>query len=386
MSTSPRLAWFARFAPAALTVRWPERLRACIGALLGIAFTGMITHFLVGPLAMIPLLVAPMGASAVLLFAVPSSPLAQPWSLIGGNLVSAMVGVFCAHWIADPVIASALAVSLAICAMFALRCVHPPSGAVALTAVLGGPVVHALGFGFVFAPIAMQSASLLCAALVWHAVTGHRYPHAAHVSTGAAAAGSESRGGVTRADLEAVINRRGELLAIDPDDLESLLHEAEMRTWARTFSATTCEDVMSKGVISISPSTTVKTATHLLTRHGIKALPVTDEARQVVGIVTRTDLSGNPTGRRRRPTESLSARWFTDTPNPDATVATVMSTEVCAVEASTPIGDLVPLFADRGHHHIPVLDAGRQLTGIITQADLIAGLYRQTQVQQRLVA
>ncbi|TAL95032.1 MAG: HPP family protein [Paraburkholderia sp.] len=386
LSVSSTLSWLARFAPAALTVRWPERVRACLGALIGIGFTGVITHFLVGPVAIIPLLVAPMGASAVLLFAVPSSPLAQPWSLIGGNLVSATVGVFCAQWIADPVIASSLAIALAICAMFALRCVHPPSGAVALTAVLGGPAVHALGFGFVFAPIAMQSATLLCAALVWHAVTGHRYPHAAHASPGAAAGRSEPRGGVTRADLEAVINRRGELLAIDPDDLESLLHEAEMRTYARTFSGTSCADVMSKDVVSVAPSTTVKAALNLLTRHGVKALPVTDATRRVVGIVTRADLSGNPTGARKNPTESLSARWFTRAPNPESTVDTIMSTNVCTVHAATPIGELVPLFADHGHHHIPVLDAGRQLAGIITQADLIAGLYRQTQVQLRQVA
>ena len=120
-------------------------------------------HVLLGPAANIPLLVAPMGASAVLLFAVPASPLAQPWSIIGGNIVSATVGVACASWIADPVGAAALAVALAICAMFALRCVHPPSGAVALTAVLGGPAVHALGYRFVAEPIAIQSVTLLCA-------------------------------------------------------------------------------------------------------------------------------------------------------------------------------------------------------------------------------
>src|SRR5450830_1606221 len=81
-------------------------------------------------------LIAPMGASAVLLFAVPASPLAQPWSIIGGNLVSALVGVSYAKLVAEPALAAALAIALAIACMFALRCIHPPSGAVALTAVL----------------------------------------------------------------------------------------------------------------------------------------------------------------------------------------------------------------------------------------------------------
>ncbi len=70
-----------------------------------------------------------MGACAVLLFAVLASPLAQPWSIIGGNLMLATVGVTCALLVHDPIDATALAAGVAICTMFALRCVHPPSGA-----------------------------------------------------------------------------------------------------------------------------------------------------------------------------------------------------------------------------------------------------------------
>ncbi len=172
-------AWLLGFAPSPVTLGAREWLRSCLGALVGIACVGISMRLLPGIPEAVPLLVAPMGASAVLLFAVPASPLAQPWSLMGGNLVAATVGVACARWIADPVLAASLAIALAIGAMLALRCVHPPSGAVALTAVVGGPSVHALGFGFVLEPIAVQSAALLAAALVYHALTGHRYPHAA---------------------------------------------------------------------------------------------------------------------------------------------------------------------------------------------------------------
>ncbi|MGC2040724.1 HPP family protein, partial [Paraburkholderia caledonica] len=89
MSRSIVLRWLSSFIPVPVTVKWQERARSCLGALLGIAFTGGSMYLLLGPGANIPLLVAPMGASAVLLFAVPASPLAQPWSIIGGNLVSA---------------------------------------------------------------------------------------------------------------------------------------------------------------------------------------------------------------------------------------------------------------------------------------------------------
>src|SRR5580693_7915684 len=205
LSSYAVIRWFSSFIPSPIAVRWPERLRSCLGALLGIAFTGGTMHVLLGPAASIPLLVAPMGASAVLLFAVPASPLAQPWSIIGGNIVSAVIGVACATWITNPIHAAPVAVALSIGAMFVFRCMHPPSGAVALTAVLGGPAVHALGFEFVFAPIAAQSFALLGVAIVFHAATGHRYPHAAHSAKETGVRSPAASPGFTREDLEAVL-------------------------------------------------------------------------------------------------------------------------------------------------------------------------------------
>ncbi|WP_430624954.1 HPP family protein, partial [Ralstonia pseudosolanacearum] len=65
------LRWFASFAPAPVTVRWTERLRSAAGALIGILFTGVAMRYVPVAPVPVPLLVAPMGASAVLLFAVP---------------------------------------------------------------------------------------------------------------------------------------------------------------------------------------------------------------------------------------------------------------------------------------------------------------------------
>jgi CBS domain-containing membrane protein len=233
------IRWLASFVPGPVALGWPERLRSCIGALIGIAFTAATMEWLLGPSANIPWLVAPMGASAVLLFAVPASPLAQPWSIIGGNLVSALVGVASARCIVDPFHAAAVAVALSVCLMFALRCVHPPSGAVALTAVLGGPAVHALGFGFVLEPIAVQSLALLVSAMVFHALTGHRYPHAVAQSPVATAiAGvAPAPGKITRADIEAALSHHTELLDVDPGDLEALLHEVQRQVHVRTSVA-----------------------------------------------------------------------------------------------------------------------------------------------------
>jgi CBS domain-containing membrane protein len=334
-------------------------------------------HVLLGDTAFIPLLVAPMGASAVLLFAVPASPLAQPWSLIGGNIVSAIVGVACASAIPNPIDAAPLAVAISIGAMFVFRCVHPPSGAVALTAVLGGPAVHRLGFEFVLAPIAVQSFALLIVAIAYHASTGHRYPHAARSSKETGGITPKSSAGFTREDLAVVLGRRNELLDIDPGDLEALLLEVQMQSYVRNFSGLSCADIMSSPVISVAPDTTVLRAAAVLRRNGIKALPVVNDQALVVGIVTRADIARNMAAGRTRALRLFIARWLGVRKGSQSQVASIMTTDVSTVTVTTPVAKLVPIFAAFGHHHIPVLDAHEKLAGMITHADLIMGLYRQ---------
>ncbi|KVN32578.1 HPP family protein [Burkholderia stagnalis] len=374
--------WLHSFTPLPLTLGWRERLRSCAGALVGIATVGATMRVLPGVPGLVPLLVAPMGASAVLLFAVPASPLAQPWSIIGGNLVAATVGVACAQWIADPITAAALAVAGAIGGMFALRCVHPPSGAVALTAVLGGSAIHALGFRFVLEPIALQSAILLSAALAYHALTGHRYPHGGARPDAKPKAGPKpapAHGGFTREDLDAVLKRRSEWLDVAPDDLEALLRETELQAYARTFGQLTCADLMTKRAVSVAPSTSVTAALTLLDRHRVKALPVVDADHRLAGIVTRADLT-RPSRRPAPLWQRLSARLPQSFGGRPASVGTVMSRDVASVPHTLPLTALVPLFAHSGHHHIPVVDASRRLVGIVTQTDLVTGLYQQTQM------
>lgn len=124
-------------------------------------------------------LVASMGASAVLLFAVPHGPLSQPWALIGGHLVSAVIGVACTLLEWDPILTAALAVALAISAMYYLRCIHPPGGATALTAVAGGESVHALGFHYVLTPVLLNVLVILSVAILFNlAFPWRRYPAA----------------------------------------------------------------------------------------------------------------------------------------------------------------------------------------------------------------
>lgn len=125
---------------------------------------------------------ASMGASAVLLFAAPHGAFSQPWPLLGGHVVSALIGVTCARWLGgDLMLAAALAVSLSIAAMYTLRCLHPPGGATALYAVLGGEAVHALGYGYVLSPVLLNAGVLLGVAIAFnYPFAWRRYPQVWH--------------------------------------------------------------------------------------------------------------------------------------------------------------------------------------------------------------
>lgn len=112
-----------------------------------------------------PIILASTGASAMLIFGLPHSPVSKPWHLVGGHLVSALVGVTCQKLVANPIFASSLAIAIAMLLMHYLRCIHPPGGATAVTAVIGGEQVEALGYFFVLLPVFFNSIILLSIAI-----------------------------------------------------------------------------------------------------------------------------------------------------------------------------------------------------------------------------
>jgi len=369
--------------PARASVSQRERLRAGAGALLGILATGLASAALVDSPVTALWLMAPMGASAVLLFGVPASPLAQPWSIVGGNLVAALIGVCCARWIGAPTLAAAAAIFFAIGAMFALRCLHPPSGAVALTAVLGGPEVRAAGFGFVLAPVALNTVLLLVVAVLWNNATGRRYPHGQQLEPArphrTADAPPTERLGFTPADLAAATRDYDQVLDVSADDLVALFHRTEMHAHRRRFGETLCGQVMSRDVVSVEFGTELADAWELMRVHAVHALPVVNRARHVIGIVTRADFLKRAgvhdeagIGTRLRALLQRTPHTHSDK---DEVVGQIMSAPVRTATDITPAVELVPLMADVGHHHVPIVDAQRRLVGMVTQADLVAALY-----------
>jgi len=373
----------ARFLPNLVPVSLRERLRASLGAFIGLLATAGLTALALGSGPDLPLLMAPIGASAVLLFAVPASPLAQPWSIAGGNCLAALVGVTCAQWIGDVALAAALAVSISIALMLTLRCLHPPSGAVALTAVIGGPAITDLGYAFAAWPVAINSLLLLAVAVAFNRLTGKDYPHKpppAPVNDDKLVPFTPRVSlGVTVDDLQTAIRERDEVVSVDPVDLEEVLHRAETLAFARRSGGVVAGSVMTRAVASVAPGTSLRVVLRLLRTHGIKAVPVVDERRRVVGILTQTDLLDKADWGPPRASSGLGwrLRAITNSDRPlRGKARDVMTPLVCTVPAAMPIAMVVQLMADTGHHHLPVVSDEGELLGMVTQSDVVEALFR----------
>lgn len=158
-------------------VRSSEILSSFLGSLAGMGLLGVL-HYNVADPADRVLLIGSFAASAVLLFAAPKSPLAQPRNLLGGHVLSAIIGVTVRLALPDmPWLAGALATAIAIAAMHMTRTLHPPGAATAFIAVTGGPKITALGYLYVLCPALAGPLLLLCVALATNALTpGRRYP------------------------------------------------------------------------------------------------------------------------------------------------------------------------------------------------------------------
>lgn len=210
------------FEPLLAGANFADRSWAALAAGLGVFVASIAGLAIQASYPGLPYLIAPIGASAVLVFAVPASPLAQPWPVFGGNLVSATVGVAMAQSIANPMLAVGLAVCLAIVAMSLLRCLHPPSGAVAITAILGGEAISKAGFAYPVTLVAANTAALIAMGWLYHRFSRHSYPHRPEPVVEMTAPT-----GLLREDIDKAIAESGETFDIDLEDLEGLLMRAE---------------------------------------------------------------------------------------------------------------------------------------------------------------
>lgn len=181
-----------------------------------------VSHALLGAHAGV-LAVASMGASAVLLFAAPHGALSQPWPVLGGHVISALVGVTCAQWVAEPMLAAGLAVAISIGLMYGLRCLHPPGGATALFAVLGGESILRLGYDYVFAPVLLNVVVMLIIAVLFnYPFTWRRYPQVWWRESVCPIESAEEKCMIPHSDLVYALSQIDTFVDVSEEDLQRI--------------------------------------------------------------------------------------------------------------------------------------------------------------------
>ncbi|MCU4674251.1 HPP family protein [Catenovulum sp. 2E275] len=207
----------------ASTTSHAEKIISGIGAILGILFTQKITLQYFDPHTSL-FLVGSMGATAVLIFALPHGVLSQPWNVFAGHILSAIVGVSCQQLVQDPYLAAALAVGLAICVMHYTHSLHPPGGATALFCVMGGEQVHQLGFNFIYTPLLLNLVCLMLIAFTFNlCFHWRRYP--AHLNF-AGKTHTPSSYQLSQEDFTAALRQQNSYIDVSSEELAEIFSNA----------------------------------------------------------------------------------------------------------------------------------------------------------------
>ncbi len=363
------------------------KLLSAISSFIAILIVAWVTQKF-GVTTAYPIIVASMGASAVILFIMPGSPLAQPWPLIGGQIVSAVIGIACAQMIANTVLASGCAVGGSILAMLLLRCLHPPGAATALTPVIAGDPANFMNYSFVLMPVGINVAIMLIMAIAinrW--ILRYEYPTVPHPAENKKHKHStliqpSQRTGISEQDLEQALENMDMFMDVSTGDLSKLLTVAQMESFKRYRGNITCADIMVKNVLTVEYGTEVEEAWKIMHGEKLKAMPVIDRARRVIGIITWNDffkfinVGPNETFPEKfRAFIRRSPDVSTDKPE---SVGHIMTTSVSVLPESTHIADLIPLMSNQGYRQIPIVNSENRLVGMVYQANLIAALYNES--------
>jgi CBS domain-containing membrane protein len=182
----------------------------------------------------------------------------------------------------------------------------------------------------------------------------------------------------TRADLDAALQHYNQVLDVDPDDLVKLLQHAQAVAYQRTLGELRCQDVMTPDPRAVEFGTELHEAWTLMRVSRVRALPVVDRARRVVGIVTLADFLKHARlddhqGLAVRLQDLLRPSGRTHSDRPEV-VGQIMTRKVRVMSANRPAVELLPLFSEAGHHHLPIIDHENRLVGILTQSDLVRAL------------
>lgn len=326
---------------------WGESLRAAAGVGFGLLFCNLLL-LLSGAGGAGLLLIAPFGASAFLVFVVPNSPLAQPWSVTMGNSLSALAALVVLQTGLSPAMAAPVAVGLAVVTMAATRSLHPPGGAVALATVMAAP-----GWGFVLTPVLAGSVALVLAGIGWNRATGRVYPFRLPPDDGAhrtADPAPDRRLGLAAGDVAAVLERLRMSPNIGVEDAARVIDAVGNESVAHHLRGLTAGAVMSRDLVTVLPDDPLPALAKSFRHHRFKTLPVVNAQGRYLGLLGQQDMLGQTNA---------------------ALTAATLAQQVQTVGPDAGMSELMGLLQDGMQQAVPVLDQGR-LAGLVTRSDLIA--------------
>jgi CBS domain-containing membrane protein len=357
-----------------------ERWRSTIAGFLGLLlFEGVLFVLPLAPDE--KRLLAPIGATSIIVFMLPHSPLAQPWSIIGGLMISAPLGYACGYWLpAGPwVVAIALAASIWLTAL--ARCLHPPAGAMALTMAMAAVEGAAFAPGML-AAMANTIAVMVAVMVVNNLIPGRHYPQ------GTPPAAQQRRDhrapdAITHKDLEAALGEIEGFLDVREDDLVNLYQRTMRKAFERTHMLR-CGDLIERvtPVPAVEFATPLADAWLMMRRLRVDALPVIDRSRRVIGLLVLEDflLHVSPADDRsmRDSLRQLLGRVqqaHSDKPEVVGQVMRDARDGLLVARKNEGVAAVAEAMASGRQPAVPVINSADRLVGTLGRADLVAALY-----------
>lgn len=316
------------------------------------------------------ILLASMGATAVLLFATLHSTLVQPYAILGGHVVSALIGIAAQRFVPAPY-AAAVAVGLAITLMHLFHCLHPPGGATALYAVTGGPEIWDLGYGYVLTPVAVNAGLMLLMGLILNNLRapGKLYPVIPSPADSTAPGVTKDTHRVTPDDIKEAVTESATYIDVTEEDLLTLYQAAESNLFNRLLSSRSVESLNYGQTSTLRKNAPLADVLKALAISETGCVIILTPDRQVEGIITGVDISralshhalpnGNPISWDGSTTSSVAV-----------TAEDLMTSPVQTISKKDRMDAAATLLKSGDIHHVPVVDERQLFLGVITHTDI----------------
>jgi len=370
--------FFERFKLAS-RVSSGEMLASAISACIALAIVTWVSKQSLSG-TNLPFILASMGATAVILFAAPNSPMGRPWPLLAGHFVAAFVGISCGKLSDNLVITVPLTIGLVIFAMHYFRCIHPPGGATALLTLLGGAEFSAIGYQFMLTPLAINLLILALVALSLNKLRAekNRYARVEIPSGWQQRSQTNTAPRFSTQDLQAAIHDIDSYIDTDVEQLAQLYEMAEQQRYSRKLGTLSCQQVMEQAIVREYGDSLLE-AWSQLSQDDQQAIVVIDRGRHIKGILTLSDFIKHAQAidmstEQQRVAALIKPSTNLTSDRPEV-VGQIMSTTTYYAQQDMDAADAWPMFERYNIEHLPVIDHNNKLIGIINRSTLAPRLH-----------